>query len=64
MNKKQPIHFLEVVWIILAVACFILGIQKAINNFLSQSVIFFLLAAISFAMYALRKHMRKNMKSK
>jgi uncharacterized membrane protein len=59
MNKK-PVHFLEIVWIIVAIGCFVLGIAKALSNNINNSLMFFLFAAISTAMYALRRHIRKN----
>jgi hypothetical protein len=62
MNKK-PIHFLEIVWILVGIACLVFGIQKAIDNGIGNSYTFFILAAVAFSMYALRRHLRKNDKS-
>jgi uncharacterized membrane protein len=59
MNKK-PVHFLEIVWIIVAIGCFVLGIAKAISNNINNSLMFFLFAAISVVMYLLRRQIRKN----
>jgi len=59
MNKK-PIHFLEIVWILVAIGCFILGIKKAIANHMDNSLMFFLFSAIAAVMYALRRYIRKN----
>jgi len=59
MNKK-PIHFLEIVWIIVSIGCFVLGVQKALTNNINNSLMFFLFSAISLVMYALRRYIRKN----
>ena len=58
MNKK-PIHFLEIVWVLVGVLCLIFGILKAIDENLNNSITFFILAAVSFSMYALRRHLRR-----
>ncbi|MFW5916660.1 MAG: hypothetical protein ACOCTM_04220 [Bacteroidota bacterium] len=57
--SKKPIHFLEVIWILLAVLCFILGIKAAFENQANNSLMFFLFTAIAAAMYAFRRHLRK-----
>jgi asparagine N-glycosylation enzyme membrane subunit Stt3 len=58
--SKSPVHFLEVVWIIVALACFILGVKTAIENRLNNSLMFFIFTAIAMTMYALRRHIRRN----
>jgi Ca2+/Na+ antiporter len=57
--SKKPIHFLEVVWIIVGLACIFFGIQKAIETNLNNSFTFFILAAVSFLMFTLRRHLRR-----
>jgi|GEM_PF-2237075 len=58
--SKSPVHFLEVVWIVVALACFILGVKTAIENRLNNSLMFFIFTAIAMTMYALRRHIRRN----
>lgn len=59
MNKK-PVHFLEILWIIVAVACFVLAIKTALENHMNNSLMFFIFTAIATTMYALRRYLRKN----
>ena len=59
MNKK-PAHFLEILWVIVAVACFVLAIKTALENRMNNSLMFFIFTAIAATMYALRRHLRKN----
>lgn len=58
--SKKPVHFLEVIWILVALACFILGIKTAIENRMNNSLMFFIFTAIAITMFALRRYMRKN----
>jgi asparagine N-glycosylation enzyme membrane subunit Stt3 len=57
--SKNPVHFLEVIWILVAIACFILGIKAAIGNHLTNSLIFFIFTGIAVTMYAFRRYIRK-----
>lgn len=50
---------MEVIWILVAVLCFILGIKAAIENQLNNSLVFILFTAIAATMYAFRRHIRK-----
>ncbi|MEF8844229.1 MAG: hypothetical protein V5A59_02035 [Bacteroidales bacterium] len=50
---------MEVVWLLVALLCFILGIKAVIENHLSNSLIFFLFTGIGVTMYAFRRHLRK-----
>lgn len=58
--SKKPVHFLEVVWIVVAAACFALGVKTALENRLNNSLMFFIFTAIAITMYALRRYTRKN----
>jgi len=58
--SKKPVHFLEVVWLVVAVACIALGIKTALENRLNNSLMFFIFTAIAITMYALRRYTRKN----
>jgi len=58
MSKKPP-HFLEILWVIVAVACLGLGIKTALENRMNNSLMFFIFTAIAITMYALRRHLRK-----
>lgn len=58
MNKK-PLHFIEVIWILMAVLCFILAIKAAIENHLNNSLVFLLFTGIAITMYGFRRHLRK-----
>jgi len=57
--SKKPVHFLEILWIAVAVVCFILGIKTAVENHINNSLMFFIFTAIAVTMYALRRHLRK-----
>jgi len=56
---KKPVHFLEVLWVIIALVCFGLGIKTALENHMNNSLMFFIFTAIAITMYALRRHLRK-----
>jgi hypothetical protein len=58
--SKKPLHFLEVVWIVVAIACFALGVKTALENRLNNSLMFFIFTAIAVTMYGLRRYTRKN----
>jgi uncharacterized membrane-anchored protein len=61
MKKKgKPIHMLEIIWVIIAVLCLILGIKKAIDNFMNQSLMFFFFTIIALIMFSIRRYLRKN----
>ena len=58
--SKKPVHFLEILWVIVALACFVLGVKTALENRMNNSLMFFIFTAIALIMYALRRHLRKN----
>jgi hypothetical protein len=58
MNKR--IYFiLEVFWLILAIFGLFAGFSLTLRQGLKESWLFFLIALISFAMYFMRKNLRK-----
>jgi len=58
--SKKPVHFLEILWVIVALACFVLGVKTALENRMNNSLMFYIFTAIALVMYALRRHLRKN----
>ncbi len=61
--SKRPIQFIEVIWILVAALCFILGIKAAIENQLTNSLVFFLFTGIAVTIYSFRRHLRKKNRS-
>jgi hypothetical protein len=57
--SKKPVHFFEIIWLIVAAACFMLGIKTAINQQISDSLIFFVFSALAITMFAFRRYLRK-----
>jgi hypothetical protein len=57
--SKKPIQFIEIIWILVAVLCLVLGIKAAIENQLTNSLVFFLFTGIAVTMYSFRRHLRK-----
>ena len=57
--SKKPVHFFEVIWLLVAIACFVLGIKTAISQEFSNSLIFFVFSAVAVTMFAFRRYLRK-----
>lgn len=58
MNSKFT-YILEIIWLVVAILSSVLGIYRIIKLGLDQSYMLFIIAAVSLAMYALRRGMRK-----
>jgi len=58
--KNKPFRVLEVTWLVLSIMCLFAGFHKTYLFGFKNSYIFFLLAALAFLMYTVRKYMRKN----
>ncbi len=58
MNNRLY-HILEIFWLIVAILGLIAGIHQTYNQGLKESWLFFLIALIGFAMFYLRRTMRK-----
>ena len=58
MNSKFT-YILEIIWLVVAILSSVLGIYRIIKLGLDQSYMLFIITAVSLAMYALRRGMRK-----
>jgi len=59
--KSKFLLVLEIVWVIIGLACTAAGINSAVGNELKKSLIFFVMAAISFIFARIRHLQRKKL---
>jgi len=59
--KNKFLLVLEIVWIIIGLACTAAGINSSITNDLKKSLIFFIMAVISFIFARIRHVQRKKL---
>lgn len=67
MNALPKI--LEIIWVILALACLALGINATIkfgieNSIENGSYMFYILSVVAFGMFLLRRYRRKSLSNK
>ncbi|GEM_PF-824467 len=58
---KQLVFILELIWLGLAIFCIGLGAWVMVKAGLNSGYIFFVMAAVAFLMYMLRRSRRKKM---
>ena len=58
--KNSSLLILEIVWIIVGIACIIAGIIYAISPGGARTFVFFLMALVSFLFATVRHRQRKN----
>ncbi len=63
-TNKSFSFFIEMLWLIFGITALILGIINNNNHGFEKSKMIFLVSAISFGMYFLRRYMRKSRDSK
>ena len=61
MNNKVARIF-EILWLVVALMCVSAAIHQTIFEGISKSYVFFIFSFIAFAMYFLRKQIRKSKK--
>jgi len=60
--KNNTALVIEYVWMVCGIISFIIGLIETINNGIGKSYLFFVISALSFAVYSLRRSVRKNNK--
>jgi len=60
--KDKVSRIFEVLWIIVAILCLSAAIHQTIYEGISKSYVFFIFSLIAFAMYFVRKQIRKSKK--
>ena len=63
MNPKIS-YIIEIIWLVTAILCLLLGIRKTVEYGFSGGYIFYILSVIAFIMYSLRHYLRKSQKNK
>ncbi len=63
MNNRIS-YILEIVWLLIAVACLILGFYRTYKIGLGQSYMILIISVIAFIMYSVRRYLRKSQKNK
>jgi len=58
MNNRVT-HILEIFWLIVAILSLLAGIHQSMNQGIKESWLFYLIAAIGFLMFYLRRNLRK-----
>jgi uncharacterized membrane protein len=61
MNNRLY-HILEIFWLIVAILGLIAGIHQTYTQGLKESWLFFLIALVGFAMFYMRRTLRKKQK--
>lgn len=59
MKKNKLAIFLEYAWLVLAIVSLGAGVHKSIVFSLQESILLYVIAVISLAMYIFKKQMRK-----
>jgi hypothetical protein len=54
---------MEILWLLIAVTCLILGFYRTFKIGLGQSYIIFILSVVAFIMYTVRRYIRKSHKN-
>ncbi|MDD2550347.1 MAG: hypothetical protein PHD00_09675 [Bacteroidales bacterium] len=62
MNALPKI--LEIIWVILGLACLALGINATIKFGIENSYMFYILSVVAFGMFLLRRFRRKSSSNK
>ena len=63
-TNKSFSFFIEMLWLIFGITALILGIINNSNHGFEKSKMIFLVSAISFVMFFLRRYMRRSRNSK
>jgi 4-hydroxybenzoate polyprenyltransferase len=63
MNNKIS-YILEIIWLLIAVACLVLGFYRTYKIGLGHSYMIFIISIIAFVMYSIRRYIRKSQRNK
>jgi len=62
--RKKISYVIEIIWLVLSIACLAAGIHKTNISGFGNSYLFFILAFIAILMFMFRRYLRKSQSTK